>query len=85
MKRKLDCRKTSSNPGARAPTIGRRMGWRREVRVTGVESPSASMVEEKEDRLEAAPTPQEEVVTKKEWVGEEEKQEAALKPRKVRW
>ena len=38
--------------------------------MTGVESPSASMVEEKEDRLEAAPTPQEEVVTKKEWVGE---------------
>ena len=27
-------------------------------------------VEAKEDRLEAAPTPQEEVVTKKEWVGE---------------
>ena len=27
-------------------------------------------VEAKGDRLEAAPTPQEEVVTKKEWVGE---------------
>ena len=38
------------------------------MKVTGVESPSASMVEEKEDRLEAAPTPQEEVVMKKELV-----------------
>ena len=35
--------------------------------MTGVEVPSASMVEEKEDRLEAAPTPQEEVMMKRGW------------------
>ena len=51
--------------------------------MTGVESPSASMVEEKEDRLEAAPTPQEEVVMKKGWVGD--RLEAALRPQRRSW
>ena len=51
--------------------------------MTGVESPSASMVEEKEDRLEAAPTPQEEVVMRKEGMGD--RLEAALRPQRRSW
>ena len=41
------------------------------------------MVEAKEDRLEAAPTPQGEAVMKKEWVGD--RLEAALRPQRRSW